>query len=104
MIMIESESKKLEVRKTEMEKQINLWLKKQANGLWAVNGFIHDIETKEVIAGATVHLDQVPTQTSERGFFLFDGIEAGEHMIVVGKEGYESTNDLNKPSMVSFVI
>ena len=87
-----------------MERQINLWLRKQANGLWVVNGFVHDIETQELIVDATVSLDRIAVKTNERGFFQFDNMPAGEHIIVVEKEGYVSTDDVNKPSDVSFVI
>jgi len=101
----ESENKELEVRKKEMEKQINLWLRKKSNGMWVVNGFVHNYDTQEVIVGANVLLDdKAPAQTNERGFFLFDEIRAGQHVISVQKEGYEDTGDPNKPSRVEFVI
>lgn len=100
----ESESKILEVRKKKMEKQINLWLRKRSTGTWEVNGFVHDIETQGVISGATVTLDDVSTQTNERGFFQFSGIPSGRHVISVQKEGYEPTADMNKPSRVEFVL
>ena len=85
-------------------KQINLWIRKKTDESWKIDGFVHDSETLELIVGATVYLDRVPTQTNERGFFRFEGIAVGEHIIVVEKEGYESTNDPEKPSVVNFMI
>ena len=87
-----------------MEKQINLWLRKQANGTWTVNGFVYDTDSGEAIVDATVILDRVPTQTNDRGFFQFEGIVAGEHVIIATAVGYVSSNDPNKPSVVSFVL
>ena len=100
----ESENKELEVKKEEMEKQINLWLRKKTDGTWTVFGFVRDIDTDDVIAGANVYLDRRETQTNERGFFSFDGVEKGRHQIFVLKDGYEDTGDPNKPSKVEFTL
>ena len=100
----ESESIKVEVKKMENEKQINLWLKKKSNGTWTVNGFVHDSGTQEVMPSATVVLDMIGKLTNARGFFSFEGIESGNHVILVQKEGYEATGDVNKPSEVEFVL
>jgi len=70
--------------------QIVIFKKKEPKPQHTINGYIEDIETGEVLVGATVMVDKINVGTSSNGYGFFSlELEEGGYQISVSYLGYQ---------------